>query len=1075
MTDPGYDRSAIDELLDRAVRAINRGDRVTADALAGRVLAVDESNVDAEELLAAPADHGELCRITLLFADLVDSTALSTRIEPETYRTVVGRYRDEVARVVDSYDGHIGYTKGDGLLAVFGHPHAHENDVWRAVQSGLDITRDVARLSEQVQRRFGFSILVRVGVHRGLVYLDTAQDDVYGFAVNLAARMCSIAEPGTVAVSEAVERLVRDKFDLQELAPQTVKGIDTPVVSYRPVAERERVLPLGPLVGRPTELSELLARLGEAQHRLLTTAGIGLCGEPGIGKSRLVREAVDLTKKSGGVVVELYGSPFHSDVGLHPVRKLLERRCGITRTSDNAQRIHLLHKELRGRSLDPQVFVPLLAPVLGLTSDAGYTPVAAEGVKLQERITAAIGDYVLSCFDQSHGVVVVEDMHWFDPSTASVVRSLVGTGRPHILPVMTSREPTALPDSSGITLFELGPLSDAHSRELISALDPDVSESDLGTVGSRCGGVPLYIEEVVAKLKTQHSDSSEKTRVPDTLYEALFARLRSSSTAGLVVEAAATIGSIFDAGVLAHVLGMTDDALGEELEQLRRATVVHPLGNGIWRYRHELLREVAAELPPPSARRRLHGKVADALISTSADGDRDWPLIAGHYASAHRFDDAILAYREASTAARHLGALDEAIRHLSRALTQCELLPAGPDRDLLEMHIRLRRGFLASALEGPGSSYTAEDFERCLEIGGTGAFTDELFWTLQAMFTYYVSRADLRRAQQIVDSLTLGLADGREWWRAEVVGGAGTLAFLRGEFGVASELLEQARSLLDARAERDFEGQWFMPYDALVLGATSRAHSRWVMGDLAGADVAFGLSDARCAEVGFPQGPYSLCYAKWIQSWVYLEAGLFDQSAAVAVEMAETAGRHDFDQWAMLGYTMAATAGARAAIAGGNLDAPEIASSTAGLIGWAAASRFVGATGWVTWFDGEGARLLIATGRSAEARQQVDAGIEVGQASEMNFYTAELLRLRAATRDDPDDRHSDLLSAFELAASQGSPVFALRAALDAYQLRGADALPLAERAIQMFPADSTWPELATARARLFPDAVNPGE
>ena len=142
----------IDELLDRAVQAINRGDRATADALAGQVLAVDRSNPDAEELLAAPEDSGEIRRLTILFTDLVDSTALSTRIEPEIYRTVVGRYRQQVHEVVERYEGHIGSTQGDGLLAVFGHPIAHENDVLRAVQAGLDITRQVSRLSERVQR-----------------------------------------------------------------------------------------------------------------------------------------------------------------------------------------------------------------------------------------------------------------------------------------------------------------------------------------------------------------------------------------------------------------------------------------------------------------------------------------------------------------------------------------------------------------------------------------------------------------------------------------------------------------------------------------------------------------------------------------------------------------------------------------------------------------------------------------------------------------------------------------------------------------------------------------------------------
>src|SRR6185312_14625244 len=156
----------------------------------------DGANAEAEDLLAAPSDPGEIRRLTIRFADLVDSTVLSTRVEPETYRLLVGRYREQVRRAVNRYEGHIGSTAGDGLLAVFGHPIAHEDDVRRAVHVGLEITREVARLSEQAQRRFAVEINVRVGVHRGLVYLDTAQDEVYGLAANLAARVSSLAPPG---------------------------------------------------------------------------------------------------------------------------------------------------------------------------------------------------------------------------------------------------------------------------------------------------------------------------------------------------------------------------------------------------------------------------------------------------------------------------------------------------------------------------------------------------------------------------------------------------------------------------------------------------------------------------------------------------------------------------------------------------------------------------------------------------------------------------------------------------------------------------------------------------------------
>ena len=181
------------------MQAINSGDRATASALAHQVLAVDSGNQDAEDLLATPAaGTGELRRLTILFADVVDSTALSTRIEPEIYRTVIGRYRQQVNDIVNRYEGHVFSTKGDGLLAVFGHPKAHENDVRRAVQAGLDITREVDRLSTQVRSRFGFEISVRAGIHRGLVYLDVEQDDVYGLGANLASRVSGLAPPGCV-------------------------------------------------------------------------------------------------------------------------------------------------------------------------------------------------------------------------------------------------------------------------------------------------------------------------------------------------------------------------------------------------------------------------------------------------------------------------------------------------------------------------------------------------------------------------------------------------------------------------------------------------------------------------------------------------------------------------------------------------------------------------------------------------------------------------------------------------------------------------------------------------------------
>ncbi len=408
--------------------------------------------------------------MTIFFADLVDSTVLSTRVEPETYRLLVGRYREQVQRAVNRYEGHIGSTKGDGLLAVFGHPIAHEDDVRRAVHAGLEITREVARLSDQARRRFGIEINVRVGVHRGLVYLDTARDDVYGLAANLAARVSGLAPPGAVVVSEAVEMLIRNDFELEACPAALVKGVEEPITYHRVVAERASAPKSGqgPLVGRDRELAQLEKSWARAQAGTLGTPGVVFRGEPGIGKSRLAAAAAELVEASGSVVVELVGSPFHTDAGLHPVRTLLERRCGIDRSTDEAERLRLLEAEVRGCGLDPRSTVPLLAPVLGIEAQAGYQQVAAEGRKLYELIAQAVQSYLLACLGSEAGLVVAEDVHWFDPSTRELLGALLNSGEGRLLVVITGRPGGRLSAGWPVEVVDLAPLTDTQTDELIT-------------------------------------------------------------------------------------------------------------------------------------------------------------------------------------------------------------------------------------------------------------------------------------------------------------------------------------------------------------------------------------------------------------------------------------------------------------------------------------------------------------------------------------------------------------------------------------------------------------------------------
>jgi class 3 adenylate cyclase/predicted ATPase len=1028
----------VDELLDRALRALAEGQRATANRFAEQVLAVDRHNVDAEDLLAAPADPGEIRRITILFADLVDSTALSTRLEPETYRTVVGHYRQEVQRIIEQYGGHLGATKGDGLLAFFGHPEPHEDDVRRAVQAGLDITREVAQLSARVRQRFGFDIDVRVGIHRGIAYLDTAQDDVYGFAANLAARVCSLAEPGTVAVSQAVEQLISTQFELKAQLPKAVKGVDEPVRYFLVVAERELTrAPAGPLVGREREIDYLRQAWAQASIGDLRTTGVVFIGEAGIGKSRLAWSAVEMAERSHGVILQLIGSPFYTDVGLRPVRRLLERRCSIGRTSAPEERLRHLRRELQERSLDPTTTASLLAPVLGIGPETGYEPVPAEGRKLYQEITGAVHEYLMACSRAAPTLILVEDMHWFDQDTFDVVRSLVSDDLGgHVLIAMTSRTPISLPDTASAQVFELKPLSNDEADQLITALYPGVRADEQRAIRQRCVGIPLYIEEVVAKVKEQPSDASNSHGVPDTLYEALFARLGSSQTAVRVVEAAAIIGGRIERGLLLSVLDLTEGDVDRVITELVSARVLDPLGADTFRFRHELLREVAEELSPPTLRRSLHSRIADGLVS--AQGNPDWPLIARHYERAERFSEAASAYAAAAANARLRGALREALTYLAHAISQVERCPSGGDRDRLEIALRLGRAFLAQAAEGVASENAAGDFERCLALCSSDLADDDLFSTVMSLYPYYTMRADLDRAERLVNSVRAQLTGPRECFLPINEFGLGMLAWYRGEFGYAREKLQVAADTLTEACSRDLEAMLFMPNDATAGLYTHLALARYVDGDLAGVATELARAEQRCAEIPFPKGAFSLAYARQMEAMIRMEAGQLQRAADITLELIALGEQHGFDFWALVGAAQQGTVAAVSALAD-NVDRAILQPHIAVLTAFVDVSRSINTISLITFYDAILARLLITSGELPKALERLQIGLELAKRTGMHFYDTELLRLRAHTTDNVEARRQDLEAAWELARRQNAPIFELRAATDLFELDGTSA------------------------------------
>jgi hypothetical protein len=530
-----------------------------------------------------------------------------------------------------------------------------------------------------------------------------------------------------------------------------------------------------------------------------------------------------------------------------------------------------------------------------------------------------------------------------------------------------------------------------------------------------------------------------------------------------VVEAAAIIGSRIERGLLLSVVDLPEAEVDAVIAELVSGHVLEPLGQDSFRFRHELLREVAEELSPPTLRRSLHSRIADALVS--AQGNPDWPLIARHHERAERYSEAASAYGAAAANARQRGALGEALTYLTHAVSQAENCPSGGERDRLEIALRLGRAFLAQAAEGVASQNAAADFERCLALCSSDLADDDLFSTVMSLYPYYTMRADLDRAERLVRSVRAQLTGPRECFLPINEFGLGMLAWYRGEFGYANKKLEVAANTLTEACTRDLEAMLFMPNDATAGLYTHLALARYIDGDLVGVAAELDRAERRCAEIPFPKGAFSLAYVRQMEILIRAEAGQLQRAAEAAVELTTLGEQHGFDSWALVGKAQHATVGALSALADNANPAtlqPHIAMLTAFVEAW----RSMNAISLVTFYDAILARLLIASGELPEARERLRIGLELAERTRMHFYDAELLRLRAHTTDDIGARREDLEAAWELARRQDAPIFQLRAATDLFALDGAPAQHAVSGALNGFSEGSSWPEVAPARAML---------
>jgi class 3 adenylate cyclase len=1011
-----------------------------------------------------------------MFCDLVGSTELSGRHDPERYGLLVRRYMDEVRTSIEErFDGDVISEAGDGLLVLFGALHAHGDDAERAIRAALEVVDRVRALSVESELEIGESLAVRVGIHRGPIY-RTDDDSIYGLAVNIAARLQTLAAPNTVVVSDEIQRMVGHLFDLEPEEPQLIKGVEQPINTHRVVGERadREVRPVSPVrqINREAEWQRLHAmwsalRTGNAE----SVSAVLLRGEAGLGKSQLASRIAEVAAADGAPVVEFAGSSIE-DSGLYPVRRLMERSLGLRKGAGGTERLQCLRDDLTHRGLEPEAFVSRLAPILGVDPTAGYAAEPVDARKLNEEVVDAACGYVGSLLGNTPSVAVFEDVQWYDGSTCALMASLIKRKEPTLL-VMTAR-PGSLPVDE-VEVIDLEPLSHRDSGLLIDALceHEPISPEIRRDVVSRSDGIPLYIEELVANaqrgLSSVPADTGEHSAgaVPDLLYDLLVARLATAVDVIPVATASAVIGRDVDRQLLQALLSLSVAGLDTALTTLCDKGVLErtAAGEGQYRFRHELLREVAYELQPPSRRRYVHNRVADELVSRGARGGVvDWGVIASHFEQAEQWVQASDAYERAADAARGIGAFSQARQYVTRAIAVLASSTKGHERDVREVQLRLQRGYLAVSEEGHASPAAATDYDRCLELAAADPLGVEMFETVIVLWTYHLIRGEILQARQISE-FTYRSLEKREWYRSFNLAAFGILECFEGNFGVARDRLETFAATRVPENEQRFVAQWFNPNEPVTGILTTVGLVRFMTGDVAGAEMIFADAFQRAESMEFPQGPYSVAYALSLEAWMRLELEQLDRAEERIDLLAEIAARHGFDGSAMIAVTqqtVLADLRARRSDTGGKELAAHASSLRALTDIW---KQFDTRFFLPYYMMAAGVLYGCACDKSAAHGCLMDS-LNLAEATGMNFWRAETLRHLSLLELHPMGRMDGLREALELARLQGASLFELRVALDLADVVGPEGSADIRRALTQLGRDSSYPEVERAEVLL---------
>ena len=680
--------------------------------------------------------HAERRQLTVLFVDLVGSTKLAARLDPEDMGQVIRAYHGTCTEVVERWGGHVAKYMGDGVLAYFGWPQAHEDEAERAVKAGLELADGVAKLDT----RAGKTLAARIGIATGLVMVgeligrgQSQEQTVVGETPNLAARLQALAAPGSVVISQATRRLVGGLFELAVLGPRRLKGFAEPLAVWRVEGEGraegrfEARHPdqVAPLVGRDQELALLLdrwalARSGEGQVVLLG-------GEPGIGKSRIVLALREHLRAKPRISLRYHCSPYHVNVPLWPIISHIERAAGFAREDAPGERVEKLRTLLRRAAADADAALPLICDLLALPTDDGLEGLMPQAKKARTQ-EALIGQ-IKGLAAESPVLLVLEDAHWLDPTTQELFEHLVQRlERMRALVIVTYR-PEWRPPWLGyahVTSLGLSRLGRNQVAAIIDRVSAGVALPDevLEQIMARTDGVPLFVEELTktileSGLLRRRGDRYEVARpmpslaVPASLHDSLTARLDRLAPIKEVAQIGAVIGREFAYALLAAVADRSEGQLEQALDELVGAELLHRRGappDAIYTFKHALVRDAAYASLLRSDRQQMHARVASVL----EEGFPETPpeLLAHHLTEAGLDEPAAQAWARAGSAALGRSAMREAATSLSRAVDLIRRMPATPKRQRSELELLAGLGVALTNTRGPASSEARAVHER---------------------------------------------------------------------------------------------------------------------------------------------------------------------------------------------------------------------------------------------------------------------------------------------------------------------------------------------------------------------------